>query len=129
MTTPSKQPNPSDWPAVKPSRQNRQPKRKWKQRKPGALTKPANKPHNDPTTIINGITAPRKHRGFFVPGFCHQGPLTLLTETGTRQFSQIGARSAPGNKAACRTNNRGRLMTVVEPLRHPSPGCALFDFE
>lgn len=89
-----------------------------------SLTRRGGKPHNGRTTIVNGNTAPRKHRGFFSPGFRHRGPLTHKAGTGTRQFSRIGARSTPGDKAACRTNNRGRLTTVVEPLRLPFPGGA-----
>lgn len=83
------------------------------------LTTPATRPHNGRTTIANGNTAPRKICGFFMPGFRQRGPLPHKAGTGTHQVSRIGARSTPGTKAGNRTNNRGRLATVVEPLRLP----------
>ena len=71
------------------------------------------------TTTLNGNTAPRKSRGFFVSGIRQLGPLTHNARASTCRFIRIGARSTPGTKAACRTNNRGRFNAVVEPLRHP----------
>lgn len=87
------------------------------------LTRHGGRPQNGRTTIANGNTAPDKC-GFFMPGFRRRGPLTHPAGTGTRQFPRIGARSTSGTKAGNRTNNRGRLATVVEPLRLPFAGGA-----
>ncbi len=87
---------------------------------PKGLTIQRQRPHNGPTTTIDGNTAPRKTCGFFASGFCHQGPLTRMTGTGTRQFFQIGAywatwRTKPGNRA----NKSGRSIAVVESNMRP----------
>jgi len=98
------------------------PKPKRTRRK--ALTVYARPAHNCSTTTINGNTAPRKHCGFFMPGFRRRGPLTHSAGTGTRQFLRIGAWSTPGAKADNRTNNRGRLIAVVDAMRLPFLGGA-----
>lgn len=89
------------------------------------LTRHGGGPHNDRTTSIDGNTAPRKHRGFFAPGFRQRGPLTHTAGTGECQFSRIGARSTWRNKGRTpSTNKLGRSIAVVEPLRLPFAGGA-----
>ena len=88
------------------------------------LTQRTDQAQNCDTTTLNGNTAPRKSCGFFVSGFCHQGPLTPLTGTGTRQFSEFGAWSIGRDKPGNRANNANRFRAVVESMRHPFRGDA-----
>lgn len=88
----------------------------------GGLTSRRAAAHNGRTTTVIGNAAPRKICGFFAFGFRQRGPLIHWAGTGARQFLKIGARSTPGTKAGNRTNNRGRITAVVEPLRLPLSG-------
>jgi hypothetical protein len=68
ISTPTK-PAPSypfNWPAGKPSRESRKPKRKWK-RKADGLTGNHRPAQTERTTTVIGNTAPHKPRGIFVP--------------------------------------------------------------
>lgn len=114
MNSKTKQkPRPFDWPGYKPV-QPRRPKKP--RRKQGRLTALACKPHNGPTTTLNGNAAPRKLCGFFAPAIRLNGPLTHAARFGECRFSRIGkSRFTSRTKGVVRhaANKGGRFRAVV----------------